>query len=379
MLDLTPPTRAAGIQNGIKSGLTGKLRLDEVVYEQKDTATDQYISDCKVAFTYTEAGRIKQVVESSWVASASQWQPAYKEDFAFDTTGNQVQRIGYDYDIDAQMFIPSIRRDYAYDTLGLLHLTFGYNYDTSLKSWVNAMNTVFRYNAKSELVSKLSYSNYDSAAPWRLSAKDEHFYNSEGLATTSVTSFRLADATWECFWKLEYTYDSYGNRTSYTIVPWDNHTSQFTIEAKQEFIFDYNTGISELILPPDSWLSGDVGKGMFHKPVSSVGYGFQNGAWVPEMRATFHYTRVTGTGPELQPNGTVKVYPNPATGIIQVELKEASDSGTIEIFDISGRRIVFADFTGRTSLDISGKASGLLSYVIVTGNYRQTGKIVVNQ
>jgi hypothetical protein len=278
------------------------------------------------------------------------------------------------------MFNPTLKIEYAYDTLGLLNLSFQYNFDPVAGNWVNVMNTDYHYNEQSELISELSYSRYNPEKRWEVAAKDEYFYNSNGLAISSRTSFWMPDTrTWLDFWKLEYAYDSFGNMISEIIIPWDTHTGEFIPDYKYESVYDYTTDASILILPPPAWLISDASKQILHKPLGANMYNYQEPSWVLDRRATCHYTEVSSARLEPAGSGSVKVFPNPATGIINIELKETTDSGTIELFDASGRKTASAEFTGSTSLTIADTATGILSYLVVSKNYRQSGKILMNR
>ena len=61
--------------------------------------------------------------------------------------------------------------------------------------------------------------------------------------------------------------------------------------------------------------------------------------------------------------GTLRTFPNPATDELMVNLAKASGTGSIEIFDVRGMRVMdFAINSSMESIDISTLGSG--SYLV---------------
>lgn len=77
----------------------------------------------------------------------------------------------------------------------------------------------------------------------------------------------------------------------------------------------------------------------------------------------------------LMGNAAVKVFPNPASDLIQINYEGASLNGSIRFIDAAGRVAHTQPFIGNNqSLSVSGLAKGMYSIVLIEGN-----KIVARQ
>ena len=78
-------------------------------------------------------------------------------------------------------------------------------------------------------------------------------------------------------------------------------------------------------------------------------------------------------------SNAVKVYPNPASNLLTVEL---SENGTVELFDLDGRQVLvntFVNANQKQELNIQHIANGVYTLKIVNDNGVTMKKIVVNK
>ncbi len=77
--------------------------------------------------------------------------------------------------------------------------------------------------------------------------------------------------------------------------------------------------------------------------------------------------------------GNIKLYPNPATTLVDVEIPNGIKAGTVKVFDIVGKQINVIPFSNTTmfSLNVSGLSQGIY-YVTVSSNDGKTyvGKLI---
>jgi hypothetical protein len=79
-------------------------------------------------------------------------------------------------------------------------------------------------------------------------------------------------------------------------------------------------------------------------------------------------------------NGTdgVSVYPNPTTGIANLDLTGLSGSSDVMVTDINGRVILSTTVAeGTSTIDLSGNAKGIYIINIVNGDSKYTNKVVL--
>ncbi|MDD4645049.1 MAG: T9SS type A sorting domain-containing protein [Bacteroidales bacterium] len=364
-------------QNAVKSGSTGKFRLDEVLQEAIDSVSGIAKPEYKVTYTYDSLGRMQSQTEREWSGSSEQWLLIYKDELYYGAHGKISKYIDYNYDQGREVWVPSYKSDYAYDTDGVLRMSGYYEFDQADQTWWLGMNSLYYYNDQGQNVLGMTYVRNNPDDDWEVGIKQNLFYNEAGLPARDQTYFWIPGLSeWSAFWELAYQYDEYGNLTRRMINSWSSSEGSFMPRLKEEFTYDYTCEIASVILPGPSWLSGSAS--MAHKPTGSSGYELNGTNWVPESRNTYIYSEMSSTGSLTLKPGRAKVFPNPAPGIIGVELENAGNTATIDIFDVAGRKILSAKFTGSTSIDLTDHPENVLFYVLISEGIKQSGKIFIN-
>lgn len=79
-------------------------------------------------------------------------------------------------------------------------------------------------------------------------------------------------------------------------------------------------------------------------------------------------------------NNGVSVFPNPATDVVNIMLKDLKGNATIALFDATGRQVSSAMLTtNQNTISVNGLTNGLYLYRVATanGNVLKTGKVLV--
>ncbi|MFT6731721.1 MAG: serine protease AprX, partial [Glaciecola sp.] len=72
-----------------------------------------------------------------------------------------------------------------------------------------------------------------------------------------------------------------------------------------------------------------------------------------------------------------KVYPNPVTDILNIQIPSVNDITTLRIFDVLGKLVLEQDITESSrQLDLSSMASGLYIMSFQSGNASKTFKLI---
>jgi hypothetical protein len=91
---------------------------------------------------------------------------------------------------------------------------------------------------------------------------------------------------------------------------------------------------------------------------------------------TYYIWPINGVGQNELDAGTVSMYPNPSTGIVNVEVKEDISDYTVEVVSATGQRVFFSEYTNDNAqviLDLSSVADGMY-YVTVKDS--KSGKYI---
>jgi hypothetical protein len=74
----------------------------------------------------------------------------------------------------------------------------------------------------------------------------------------------------------------------------------------------------------------------------------------------------------------IKIYPNPTSGLIQIEIENlpANETADIALYHLSGKLITSRQTAGSTEIDITGQPAGIYLMRIVAGKEQTEWKII---
>ena len=151
---------------------------------------------------------------------------------------------------------------------------------------------------------------------------------------------------------MKITYDANGNNTLYVSYHWDETTSQWVGDSKNECTYDAN-GINTLIV--SNWANW----------------------WYPYDKATYYYSEHNITLiPEISEKH-IRVYPNPAKDFIVFDLTNISKYAKVEIFDNQGKKILEQKLSENKQISVSNLSKGLYLYKLNDDGIIYTGKLLI--
>ncbi|MDP2175170.1 MAG: T9SS type A sorting domain-containing protein, partial [Bacteroidota bacterium] len=79
---------------------------------------------------------------------------------------------------------------------------------------------------------------------------------------------------------------------------------------------------------------------------------------------------------------SINVYPNPSTGIVNIDLKGAmTQNATLEVFNAMGQKVlsqIYTDAVGKFEIDLSGNAKGVYNIKLIVDG-QVVSKLIVLQ
>ena len=177
----------------------------------------------------------------------------------------------------------------------------------------------------------------------------------------------------------EYTYDDLYNPLTETYSQWNESTTQLMLSSKYEYIYDNGILFSDVIVPPISWFVADYREQTVSKPLGYVSYEYntETSSFDPYYREGYLYNEHFPTHvPGFETSHIASIFPNPAREYITLEFEGEFHEVSFELFDVTGRRVLYKKASNGESLNLGGLQKGLYLYRISEKERIQTGKLM---
>jgi hypothetical protein len=103
----------------------------------------------------------------------------------------------------------------------------------------------------------------------------------------------------------------------------------------------------------------------------------QDGQWLFFSKITTYYSEYTVTGIKNPSSIEIGIYPNPARDFIMVNMPGASNSATIELYNIQGMKVLDQRLQEGKQVSTNGLPKGLYLYKITNNGIRSVGKLMI--
>ena len=284
----------------------------------------------------------------------------------FDENGNQTPSIYYNWDTETQAFVISSKYEQTFNENGNQTLFFRYNWDTETQAFV-----VYR--------------------------KEEYIYDENGNQTLSIgynwdteTQAFVTESSYED------TFDENGNQTLSIYSNWDTETKALVPRWKIENTFDESLAISRTqsvefkyypnigMYKPSSKtvysINSDTETKLIMEGIASK-YDTNFNVWEAfegeDYKSYWYYTKIVTLSTEEVSESTFLIYPNPTSEDVKITLSEQLSNPKLELFDISGRKVLSQNFKASDRIDVSKLAPAMYIYKIKDGTVlKKNGKII---
>jgi|GEM_PF-7060020 len=317
-------------------------KLIRVDIRSLDLAKNEWGSS-KKEYEYDSNERVITLTISNWLAGTSQWSPSGKDEMEYSENGNLLKTITLLPDSLTGEWTNSLKVENSYNTSNLETNSHEYSWDIASVSWVNANRDTTAYDDNNNLILNTRYT-------WNNTSN-----------------------TWEPLEKYTVTYDLNNDPFNETTYKWT--TDRWTPAFQYGFSCDASFSRNDLILP-DFWINYP----MFIHLLSSEtvrAWDEATGEFMPLIRASFSYSDFN-SGIDQPTVSRIKVFPNPASGVIIIESGQLLDEAWFDLFDVQGRKVLSEKLSGsRIQLPLSEIAGGFYYYRISKSKTLAEGKIMI--
>jgi hypothetical protein len=360
--------------NQLKSSLTGVQKLDSTIIESWDTTTSRWNVYYKFIYTYDALLNNTLSTSYNWNDTIGQWICDWKIESAFNANGNEIYSIGYEWDKTSRKWVQSYKLECTYDALGNITRYAEYRWDFATSQWINYHKDEYTYDANGKMTLRIHLCYYE---------KIESIFNVNG---NNILSFYydwdFDTSQWVFHSKFEIVYDAYGN-VNYSYF-WDNTTSQWVVRGKAEYKHDANGNLTSFKSyswseASNQWVGGVNNEYTYDANGNNIfcfdySWDSKTSQWIVRSKFTSYYSEHNSGISEKH----INVFPNPAKESIIFYIATISESATVEIFDILGKKVFEQKLPVTGQIFISHLCKGLYLYKINNNGNIYTGKIIVN-
>ncbi|MDD4646106.1 MAG: T9SS type A sorting domain-containing protein, partial [Bacteroidales bacterium] len=240
--------------------------------------------------------------------------------------------------------------------------------------WANSYKVENSYNTSNLETDSHDYSWESTSGSWINKSRDTSAYDgNNNLILYTRYTWNNTGSTWDPSEKHDIIYDLYNDPVTETDYRWT--TDRWAPSYKYGFTCDASFSRSSLILP-DFWINYPM---FIHMLNNETVYFWDEDTneFIPVVRAIYNYSDFS-SGIDQPTVSQIKVFPNPASGVIIIESGQPLEEARFDLFDVQGRKVLSKTISGsRLQLPISEIAGGFYYYRISKSKTMAEGKVMI--
>jgi hypothetical protein len=350
--------------NQFKSAQELTQKLDSMIIEFWDSTASQWVDPFTTAYTYDGNGNNNLAIAYLWDGYSNQSVPLWKNEYTYDANGNNTLDILYERNANNNLIAWRID-EYIYDASGKVTLDSISYWDPYANYWLHSGKFEYTYDANANCTSKIFYywadsSDWNDSSQWIPSYKQEYTYDDNGnmILASDYTPVYFVDnqLQWNIRQKTAYSFDANGNMTMDSTYYLDEINSRSLNFLKNEHAYNAKRNI-----------------------ISTIGYLWYEspGQWAVKTKTTYYYSGQNPTLIPKIPENHISVYPNPASGYVIFDGMNVSESATVELFNIEGKKVLEQKLPENREISVGSLPKGLYLYRLKDNGKSFAGKITI--
>lgn len=352
------------------------------IFSNFDGTTQEWINSSKYEYTYDANGKMTAHITSIFNSTTQEWIISYKYEFGYDANGKQTFKIFCFWNASTQDWDNYLKNEYSYDANGNLIVEASRKWNATTQEWEYAQYCFkyeYTYNADNKCIFE-TYSDWNaSTQDWDYSFRWENGYDASGKPTFSAQSFWNSETQeWEYNGeadKYEYGFDANGNPILKIGSRWDATKKEWKNGLKYEYTYDLSFSLNDLLYPNGYTFMFSYSSLIVNKPLEWISYRNVDGNWVNYKRGTHYYSSVETSVSNVSLKN-YKVYPNPVSDIVTIEIADGRNTFTFELYDIQGRKLISKEMTNNGQINLEGLAKGFYLYNLNMDGKTESGKLI---
>lgn len=377
------PSNKKTVDQFLHSSSSNELKVDSIINEAWNLSDSTYTNSNKDTYQYSNGNNIL-ATHYNWDNSNGEWALSFKNEYSYDANGNQILEIVSIWDASVSQWNQSSKTVKNRDQNGNDTLSLSYNWNKTLGDWEPGMQYKTDYDDAGNQTFFLMCQWNAGNTKWDSVLKSDMYLNENGLDTAEISSFWDAGTSqWNATNKSKSFYDETGLDTLTCKYNWSAESSEWIIFQKA--VSKYNQNRKDSIVTVYMWdaiggqWTGNFKFEMFYEENKEIlnQYLGLDGQWLYLSKISYYFSEFTPTGVNNPSKSEIRLYPNPAKEFIMIELNDNSNSATIEIYNIQGRKVLYQRITDKEQIQIRDLPKGIYLYKIFNHGIHSTGKFQI--
>ncbi|MEI8278690.1 MAG: T9SS type A sorting domain-containing protein [Bacteroidota bacterium] len=305
--------------------ITGTHLLNTQTTSLWNRATSTWIGSVQYLYGYTGANVLISTISQLYNTGTSAWVNNTLDSIYYGVNTLDSMGIHKVWNTGTSAWVNSTEHNHFYNinNLPLLSIFRTWNIDSG--KWYNSMKYLYGFDAfNKQTWQRIQLPVSLTSLAFKEYMVDSFYYNTFGSKTLTLhQTWNTTLSAYTNFSDTVYTYDANNNFLSKVDQLWYNTTSSFINELKEEYTYDVNNNM--ITYQTSAW----------NRATSQ--WQFTPGQ-NPDISNRYHYEQYLGINNVAAPSNTIKLYPNPATQFVQMNIEWKNPQPfTIAIFDVQGR------------------------------------------
>ena len=344
-----------------------------ITYYDWNNNLANWIPYYKLDYVYDSNGLNIQLTESNWDTLTNLWKFSYKVETLYNS-GFKLQDMYFNFDSNSNLWL------YSYKTEYNTNISMSFNWDSNINQWIANSKEEYTFNLNNKKTQELVSNWNTSTNQWVASYKNDYVYNQTGDIIQYISSnWNISFNQWVMNGKTEYVYDSNGNMIQELDFSWNSTIGQWNNNYKSELSYNNNFTYNQLLLPLAYNEEPDIEIYFNNMLTEYRAFNMNNnGFWENNGIQNFYYSQQNVNALNSIEKSEIKIYPNPASTYLTINLTNNSSQTEFELFNIQGERLISKTIGKKETINIEHLSNGFYLYSLTVDGKKHTGKIVKN-
>ncbi len=361
---------------------TSPVKMLEYIYSEEGW---------KDIFEYDAHGNTAEIIEQDWNTAEQAWDNYHREVWSWDEDGWPALCLEYRWDAQnldwEKQWKTEVEREGLTMTFTFYHLD---------PDWVPTYQQVIMFDDDLNVLEEIWYV-FGDHKDWTPYDKYEYEYDEQGRLVLLLESF-WGNNEWIEDWKEEYQFDGnqmtmyayyhddmygwvkdekleavlddYGDMTEAILYFWEELNEEWEKEAMQINTINYDYTIDDLLMPYYIEVNHMISL------VEFLLWDEYEDDFVSYFVLNFHYKDLVTTVQDVEPT-EINVFPNPATGFVNITIPDTENTYRLYIYDVQGRTVMSKQLESSKKISLGDIPAGMYFYSIRGLNNHFTGKLLI--